>query len=44
MTQNRFLLEVGDAAALKAGLARIRAVDAVFDAYRASFSSQELVP
>ncbi len=34
MTRNRFVIEVGDTQALKGAIARLRAIDSVFDAYR----------
>jgi guanosine-3',5'-bis(diphosphate) 3'-pyrophosphohydrolase len=34
MVKNRFVIEVGDAQALKGAINRLRAIDAVFDAYR----------
>jgi guanosine-3',5'-bis(diphosphate) 3'-pyrophosphohydrolase len=34
MVKNRFVIEVGDAQALKGAISRLRAIDAVFDAYR----------
>jgi GTP pyrophosphokinase len=34
MTRNRFVVEVGDTQALKGAIARLRAIDSVFDAYR----------
>ncbi|MBA2581042.1 MAG: ACT domain-containing protein, partial [Thermoleophilaceae bacterium] len=34
MVKNRFVVEVGDAQALKACVARLRNVESVFDAYR----------
>jgi guanosine-3',5'-bis(diphosphate) 3'-pyrophosphohydrolase len=32
--KNRFVIEVGDAQALKGAINRLRQIDAVFDAYR----------
>ena len=34
MVKNRFVVEVGDTHTLKATITRLRAIDAVFDAYR----------
>ena len=34
MVKNRFVVEVGDTHTLKATISRLRAIDAVFDAYR----------
>jgi GTP pyrophosphokinase len=34
MVKNRFVVEVGDTSALKGAITRLRAIDAVFDAYR----------
>jgi GTP pyrophosphokinase len=34
MVRNRFVVEVGDTSSLKAAVNRLRAIDAVFDAYR----------
>jgi GTP pyrophosphokinase len=34
MIKNRFVVEVGDVAALKACINRLRNIDSVFDAYR----------
>src|SRR5215210_6172057 len=34
MVKNRFVIEVGDTQTLKATISRLRAIDAVFDAYR----------
>ncbi|MDP9383693.1 MAG: bifunctional (p)ppGpp synthetase/guanosine-3',5'-bis(diphosphate) 3'-pyrophosphohydrolase [Actinomycetota bacterium] len=34
MVKNRFVVEVGDTGSLKAAIGRLRAIDAVFDAYR----------
>ncbi len=34
MVKNRFVIEVGDTHTLKAAITRLRAIDAVFDAYR----------
>ena len=34
MVKNRFVVEVGDTAALKTCVARLRNIDSVFDAYR----------
>jgi GTP pyrophosphokinase len=34
MVKNRFVVEVGDLQALRATVARLRAIEAVFDAYR----------
>ena len=39
MVKNRFVVEVGDAATLKATISRLRGIDAVFDAYRVTPSS-----
>jgi len=39
MVRNRFVVEVGDAASLKATINRLRAIDAVFDAYRVTPSA-----
>ena len=34
MVKNRFVIEVGDTAALKTCVQRLRNIDGVFDAYR----------
>jgi GTP pyrophosphokinase len=34
MVKNRFVVEVGDLQALRTTVTRLRAIDAVFDAYR----------
>jgi GTP pyrophosphokinase len=34
MVKNRFVVEVGDTQTLKQTITRLRAIDAVFDAYR----------
>jgi GTP diphosphokinase / guanosine-3',5'-bis(diphosphate) 3'-diphosphatase len=34
MVKNRFVVEVGDTHTLKSTITRLRAIDAVFDAYR----------
>jgi GTP pyrophosphokinase len=34
MVKNRFVVEVGDTAALKACISRLRTLESVFDAYR----------
>jgi GTP pyrophosphokinase len=34
MVKNRFVVEVGDTAALKTCIARLRNIESVFDAYR----------
>jgi GTP pyrophosphokinase len=34
MVKNRFVVEVGDTQTLKSTISRLRAIDAVFDAYR----------
>jgi len=34
MVKNRFVVEVGDTASLKGAINRLRAIEAVFDAYR----------
>jgi GTP pyrophosphokinase len=34
MVHNRFVVEVGDTTQIKAGIARLRQVEAVFDVYR----------
>jgi hypothetical protein len=42
MVKNRFVVEVGDTQTLKQTITRLRAIDAVFDAYRVTPHGGEL--